>query len=81
MSDPRSTPLVSAADRAAMRRQVAALAEAEESDELTGADLEQAISGIDERRLAAGRPPLDTRWFDRPEAELHERARALGLLD
>jgi hypothetical protein len=65
---------VSPEDRRRFERQVAALRDGETEDEGTPASRAAAIEDADRWRAEHGIPPLDT------EAELHRRARDLGLL-
>lgn len=62
-----------------MTRQAAALDRAANDDE--DPRWAQAVtSEADRRRALEGRPPLQPWWSTKTEPELHERARALGLL-
>lgn len=70
---------VSEHDRRAMGRQAAALDRAVNDDE-DATWLDAAIDDADRHRAAEGRPPLEPWWSAKTETELHERARALGLL-
>lgn len=73
-------PRVSRTDRAALARQASALAAEEHDDE--GSPEWQAMMRQSEnrRRAEEGLPPLKEWWEEKPEPELHRRARALGLL-
>ena len=66
--------MVSEHDRAAQRRQAAALDLAPHDDPGTPAWRAELFARVDAERRAAGRPELDT------EPELHRRAVALGLV-
>lgn len=73
-------PRVSAKDRAAFERQAAALATEENDDEGTPEWRAEVRRNIDDRRAALGNEPLADWWETKTEQELHEHARALGLL-
>lgn len=67
-------------DRQAQERQAAELQARENSDE--DAAFEAAVTTWANRvRAEHGREPLQPWWATKTEAELHRRARALGLLD
>lgn len=61
-------------------RMVAALVAEENDDEGSPGWRAAMIEGIDRRRAAAGAPPLEPWWALKGERELHDRARAVGLL-
>lgn len=63
-----------------MERQRAALARVEHDDEGGPAWEEATVAAADEVRAVGRRPPLEPWWATKTERELHERARALGLL-
>ncbi len=77
MSDEAMIP---ADQRAHLDRQVEALGGAEIDDEGSPAWRAEVIAAIDRRRAAHGNAPLAPWWATKGEPELHERARALGLL-
>ena len=75
-----SPPPVNDADRRAFERQRAALA-AESNDDEGDATWETAVvDWANRERSAQGTPPLQEWWESKTEPELHQRARALGLL-
>ena len=65
---------VSEKDRRNWKRQVAALALEDNTDEGSPEFRATVIESINRRRVLDGRPALDT------EGEFHHRARSLGLL-
>lgn len=69
-----ANPMVSEHDRAAMARQAAALADAEQSDEGSVLWRAQAHEWLDDRRASLGIDRLAT------EGEFHRYAASLGLL-
>jgi hypothetical protein len=72
---------VSFADKQAFARQAAALSAEENWDEADPAQEASIVAWADRTRAAQGIAPLVEWWQTKTEPELHERARALGLLD
>lgn len=72
--------VVSDEDRRRFMRQAEALQEAETDEEVTGAARERETALRNESRARRGLPPLKDEFEDPPEAQFHERARALGLI-
>lgn len=75
-----SRAIVTPSERGRFNRQVAALADGEIDDEGSPQWRAAMIEALDRRRAVAGVPPLEPWWAGKGERELHERARALGLL-
>lgn len=72
---------VSPEHRRIFERQAAALRE-EESDDEGSPEFQRAmIEAENQRRAEVGQARLLEWWEDKTEGELHERARALGLLE
>ena len=72
---------VSRRDRQILERQQTALAAMSNDDEGGRRWRDRVTTWADAVRRAEGRPALDDWWATKTEPELHERARALGLLD
>ncbi len=72
---------VSAKDRLRFERQAAVLAEHELNDEGTVQWRASVTAWANRERRERGTPPLQEWWEGKGEGGIHERARALGLLD
>lgn len=69
-------------DKRRMRRLSEDLKEIETDTLVEGESLRQLIRWTNEKRAEMGIPPLETRDIDDiPELGLHERARALGMVE
>ncbi|MBI2709988.1 MAG: hypothetical protein HYX34_09870 [Actinobacteria bacterium] len=72
---------VSPEDRARWERQVAGLRTMETDDEGTPEWQAAMVRAENARPARVGAPALKEWWEEPPEAQLHQRAKALGMLD
>jgi hypothetical protein len=75
-----SNDRLSPSDRRAFERHVRALSDAGNDDESTAWEA-SVVEAENRRRALNDEPLLEEWWTTKTEPELHERARALGLLD
>lgn len=73
-------PRVTDEDKARWALQVEGLKSEENDDEGTPEWRAMMVEQANRHRAARGIPPLKEWWEDKGELQIHERARALGLL-